>query len=344
MEAGTSRFIVQQKAVEHIASRGGSPPAPPLRHPTGMTTFEVSALITGVRAVKPIAVVPTLCTLGNAFCGFLAISKGADAVASLSTTQGPITAEALARFRELMETGCWLIFLAMVFDALDGRIARMTHQTSDFGAFLDSLTDMLTFGAAPALLLKFLFESMQRIQGDLPFFQPKVILLLTVLYVCCAALRLARFTAETDDDPEAHDFFQGLPTPAAAGLLCSSMLFYLVMAARPEFVNPALGNEPPGELYALMRQGLSAALLAAPLLGLLMVSKVRYIHLVNRYMRGKRPYTYVAQIVFVLFLLALWPRWALFASFVVYVVTCPILTGLEEAFGRRIVPRTEPPS
>lgn len=293
--------------------------------------------------MKPIAVIPTLCTLAGAFCGFLAISKGADAVGSLAAATEPGTAEALVAFREPMRTACYLIFGAMVFDALDGRIARMTNQTSDFGALLDSLTDMLTFGAAPALLLKFHYEAMARVHGQ--SFQPKVILLLTALYLCCAALRLARFTAETDDDPESHDFFAGLPTPAAAGLISASLLFYMQLdPAEPGFLTFLMGDSSAHRfIESVHRSFLPGLILLAPLLGLLMISRARYVHIVNRYMRGKRPYTYVAQIVFVVFLLALWPREALFVALLLYVFLCPLLSVLESMLGRKIVPRTHPP-
>jgi CDP-diacylglycerol--serine O-phosphatidyltransferase len=290
--------------------------------------------------MKPVAVVPTLCTLGNAFCGFLAIAKGADAVASLSPVSGGSTPEQIERFHSLLSSGCWLIFLAMVFDALDGRIARMTQQSSGFGAMLDSLTDMLTFGAAPALLLKFLFES-TRAMHDQPV-APKVVLLLTVLYVCCAALRLARFTLEAEGEAESHDYFSGLPTPAAAGCLCACMLFYLLLGDPANAgILKLFSSRTSIESFlpAFRGQFLASLLLFTPLLGILMVSKIRYIHLVNRYMRGRRPYTYVAQIVFVLFLLAILETWALFLGFVSYVLLCPFLSKIDSLRRRRMSPQ-----
>ena len=279
--------------------------------------------------MKPVALVPTLCTLGNAFCGFLAIAKGADALALWSAAGDAPSAETLERFHGLLSTGALLVFLAMVFDALDGRLARMTQQTSDFGAMLDSLTDALTFGAAPALLLKCLIETQR---DHLPaLFTPKMTLLLTVLFVCCALLRLARFTVETEDEADSHDAFRGLPTPAAAGMVCSSILVYSILASgTPPRLLAAFVE--PETLRAWMEhideQFLTALLLAMPLLGILMVSKVPYVHLFNRFMRGRRPYTYVAQTVFLLFLLALLEEWALFLGFLGYVALCPLLVRI----------------
>ncbi len=277
--------------------------------------------------MKPIAVLPTLCTLGNAVCGLLAIAKGVDAVTVLfHGAEGTLD---VAGFHSRMATACFLVFLAMIFDALDGRIARITRVTSDFGAQLDSLIDMLTFGVAPALLAKFLFECTRIIQ-DQPTFRPKVVFVMCALYVCAAALRLARFTVETDDDAESHDFFRGLPTPAAAACLSSLILFYV-----------HLGDpDTPALLRWIQPKLLWAVLFATPILGLFMISRIQYVHLANRYMRGKRPYTYVAQIVFVLILLAVVTEWALFLGAMTYVLAGPLVTAIEHMSGRKIIRRT----
>jgi CDP-diacylglycerol--serine O-phosphatidyltransferase len=99
------------------------------------------------------------------------------------------------------------IFAAMVFDGLDGRVARLTHTQSEFGAEYDSLSDMVSFGAAPALVI---YEWSLKGMGKLGWFAAFV-------YCACAALRLARFN--TNIDIVDKRYFQGLPSPAAAGLL-----------------------------------------------------------------------------------------------------------------------------
>lgn len=275
-------------------------------------------------AVRPVAILPALCTLGNAFCGFLAVSKAADAVSLLG--QGPPPPDVLVRFHALFGTACWLIFAANVFDALDGRLARMTKATSDFGAMLDSLCDMLTFGAAPAFLLKLLFEAERRM-AELPF-QPKLVLLMGFLYVSCAALRLARFTAETEDDADAHDFFRGLPTPAAAGFVAGGVLLFLRL------------GEPGTPAWLAAQRGwlLSFLFFCLPLLAFLMVSHVKYVHLVNRFMRGRHPRIYVAQIVFALLLLSLIPEFAIAAVAIGYVLASPVISLLERALKRPLWP------
>lgn len=97
-----------------------------------------------LRDLRSVPVLPSLITLGNLFLGFLAMAKAADAVRLGSIDEPAVVA--------LFETATLCIFLAMVFDALDGRVARMTGQTSAFGAQLDSLANVVTFGCAPAFV------------------------------------------------------------------------------------------------------------------------------------------------------------------------------------------------
>jgi CDP-diacylglycerol---serine O-phosphatidyltransferase len=99
------------------------------------------------------------------------------------------------------------VFVAMVFDALDGRVARLTRTQSEFGAEYDSLSDMVSFGAAPALVI---YEWSLKGMGKMGW-------LAAFIYCACAALRLARFN--TNIDVIDKRFFQGLPSPAAAGLI-----------------------------------------------------------------------------------------------------------------------------
>src|SRR5207247_4609569 len=129
---------------------------------------------------------PTLATLGNAVCGFGAMYVAAfDA----SNVGGDPWAIKLYSFKFL--AAAYLIFLAMVFDALDGRLARFTRHTTDFGGQLDSLADVVSFGAAPAFLALELF----RAEGParLPFVASRFIWAIGALYFSCAAIRLARF-------------------------------------------------------------------------------------------------------------------------------------------------------
>ncbi len=188
---------------------------------------------------------PSAITLGNLFCGFLAISYIED---------------------NFLVKAAWLIFLGMIFDMFDGKVARMTDVSSDFGMQLDSLTDMITFGVAPAFLIKvYLLESGSPMQA-------KLVWGVCLFFVMCAALRLARFNTQTEPDEESHSFFYGLATPGGAGLLAS-----LVLVA--DFMIRFLSLE----LYTII-------LMCAPVfIGTLMISQIRYVHfgsfLVSKHMK-----------------------------------------------------------
>jgi CDP-diacylglycerol--serine O-phosphatidyltransferase len=132
---------------------------------------------------------PSAVTLGNLTCGFLSIVS-----ASAGNFKG----------------AAWLIFLSMVFDIMDGRVARLTKTTSRFGEELDSLADLVSFGAAPAFLFYGFFLKAEF---------GRVGLVLSCIFVLCGALRLARFNVT-----EGSDNFQGLPIPGGAALLASTVI------------------------------------------------------------------------------------------------------------------------
>ncbi len=280
--------------------------------------------------MKPVAVLPSLFTLGNAFCGVLAIAKGADAIMLLN--QAPPTPELPKEFLHLFAYACGLIFLANVFDALDGRLARMTKMTSEFGAMLDSLADMITFGCAPAFMMKFLYEATLKFDGKED--KPKVVLLMCFLYVACAAIRLARFTAETEDDADSHDFFKGLPSPGAALAVASGILFYVYLCE----------GDAPQWMHDHRAGFLTFLLGCMPALALLMVSRVRYVHVVNRFFRGRQPYTYIVQIILVALVLFLVKEYAIVLLSLGYAIGCPIVGLLEKLLKREIWPRSPPPA
>ena len=141
----------------------------------------------GLRA-RGIYLLPNLFTSAALFSGFFAI---------VQAMNGHFELAAIA------------IFIAMVLDGLDGRVARMTNTQSAFGAEYDSLSDMVSFGVAPALILYiWALKPLGRL-GWLAAF----------MYCACAALRLARFNTKLDDEHQDKRYFQGLPSPGAAALL-----------------------------------------------------------------------------------------------------------------------------
>ena len=142
--------------------------------------------------MKKIYLVPNFVTTANMFSGFCSI---------------------VASTHKEFDTACWAIVAAGVFDMLDGRIARLAKATSQFGLEYDSLSDLLSFGVAPAILLyQWALQPYERL-GWLAAF----------LYLTCGALRLARFNVNTDSQPKGY--FQGLPIPMAAGMVSTFVLF-----------------------------------------------------------------------------------------------------------------------
>ena len=157
-----------------------------------------------------IPVVPTALTLGNLVCGFLAMAKLIDALQLAPLDGGPLS----PLFGERVLQACWLLIAGMIFDALDGRVARLMKASSAFGVQLDSLADVVSFGLAPALMAKVVYEHTMR-SLDLAW-RPGWVTTLCALYLMGAALRLARFNVAADSDEKSHDVFMGLPSPAAA--------------------------------------------------------------------------------------------------------------------------------
>jgi len=263
--------------------------------------------------VTRIHLLPNLITLGNAFCGLLALAYAIDALA-LSGRDASI-------FYRKLELACFLIFLAMVLDAMDGLVARLTQSSSELGAQLDSFSDALTFGVVPAMLAKVLIEH----EGPQLGYQgsPRLHYLAAAAFALMAILRLARFNLENEPDDDAHTHFKGLPSPAAAGAVASTIWLYLVLR-RPELEVDAGVMTPFGKLMSWMEHLNWAPLLShvplvlalmLPALGLLLVSRVRYAHFVSFLVRDRHPFFVLVAIVFCGFLLYLAPVPVLFATF-----------------------------
>ena len=252
-----------------------------------------------MKRVKTVGVLPCLITLGNASCGFGAIVKIAQA--------------------EYVH-GAWLIILAMIFDGLDGRVAKLTRQISEFGAQLDSLSDAISFGVAPALLV-----ALMNRPSDTPGIWPKAVWFFALVYALCAILRLARYNVEARRGLREKDLFRGLPTPAAAGMVASLVIFshYLNEVWKEDLGEKLLSQ---GAAEKLSRWIIFPILPAAALiLGYLMISsRLRYPHVVNRYVGGKRTFEYFAYLIFVVFLAMAMREVALVAGFASYVAMGPI--------------------
>jgi len=269
-------------------------------------------------------VLPSMVTLANLFFGFLAMAKVADALRV--TSPGAAFADVMPFF----ETAVILVFVAMVCDALDGRVARMTGQTSNFGAQLDSLADMVTFGLVPAFIAKALVDWHAQDDGNrlLPI-GPKLFYAAAAVYVLGAAMRLARFNVEVGADEDEHREFKGLPSPAAAAVVCS----LIAMFCTRDDASGVLGKWllEPAHYDAIVR--VMPAVLV--LLGLLMISRVPYPHAVFALAKGRHSMPFLVGTVMVVAIIALEWQLAMVALTAGYVLWGMLLGTARALFRRR---------
>jgi CDP-diacylglycerol--serine O-phosphatidyltransferase len=264
------------------------------------------------RAMPALAVIPALMTLGNLICGFAAIHYAAMPVA---------TTEIFGW--NTLTVACCLLFLGMFLDALDGSVARLTRSTSDLGAQLDSLADMVAFGVAPAYMMLRLVshyygpEHYTGILGpDADNLYGRVTWTIAAAYICCTALRLARFNVETPSaDAEDHRWFRGLPSPAAAGCVASLILLHQHL-----LVKKFGGEFPPGFEKTISLLIPLVTLVAA--IG--MVSTMRYPHLINRWVAGRKSFGALVRIVIPVVMAVWWLQVALAVCFVAYAISGPM--------------------
>lgn len=250
-----------------------------------------------------VAVLPSLLTLGNLLCGFIAIFLASrPATISLPWNWTPLTFAAA------------FIFIGMICDGLDGSVARLTRSTSDLGEQLDSMADMVTFGVAPA------FIAVQLVGIGTPWLTEggerlldRITLVIAGIYVACAGLRLARYNVEIDRPQERdHLSFKGLPSPGAGGTVASMVLLHQHFVAQ---------RQPEHWLtFASALVMVGVMLLAA----LAMVGRLRYVHIVNRYIRGRARFGKFAWVVMALLLLTIAPQASAAAVFVVYSLSAPV--------------------
>lgn len=275
------------------------------------------------RRLPSMSVIPTLCTLGNLVAGFAAIHYAARGL------NEPNVHMLWRDWTSLTLAGA-LIFLGMFLDAIDGSLARLTRSTSELGGQLDSLADVVTFGVAPAFMTIRLV--MNHIQGEDWMIGPeadtlfgKVIWAAAAVYVCCAALRLARYNVELGPGSvNDHSLFRGMPSPGAAGTVASLIILHQHLLVK----YAGLPLEAPAKASTLLSLGyVQWAALLVPLIMLLcafgMVSNIPYIHFANRYFRGPRSFAYIVRLVVILALAIWWFQFTIAIGFTVYALSGP---------------------
>jgi CDP-diacylglycerol--serine O-phosphatidyltransferase len=221
-----------------------------------------------------------------ALCGFYAL---------LSSIHGEFVASATA------------IIAGMVFDALDGRVARLVNGESAFGVEFDSMADFLTFGVAPAhMMYAFILKDYGAWGYPMAF-----------IYVLCAGLRLARFNAMAHDGQGSKTHFTGLPVPGAAGFLASFVLLYqIIEEGRPARTWQFLMKQIPS-LY-----GLAPAMTIA--VALLMVSTIFYPAFKQPGILRPKSVTAILTLLGIGFLVLFYPLMILFVVFFFYVLIGPV--------------------
>lgn len=265
--------------------------------------------------VRSVYFLPSMATLGNAVCGFAAIY-----IAGLeSGARDPVT-EWFSQFRFL--AAAYMIFVAMIFDGIDGRLARYTRHTTDFGGQLDSLADVISFGAAPAFIALQLFKSYH--PDIIPGFS-RLIWAVGALYLCCAAMRLARFNVSNEHGEQHHFSFLGLPSPGAAGAVAA-----LILMQQDLDTDPWHGHAQnlAKTLSHILIYILPVIVLAT---GLLMVSNIRYPHIINRYLKGKKSMARLTSVVVLVLLIVVAHRYILGVGCLLYALWGPISYGYARA-------------
>lgn len=259
--------------------------------------------------IRSVYSLPSLATLGNAVCGF-----GAMYIAGLDPGSPTVDHWTSYFAQRPFTVAAYLIFLAMLFDALDGRLARFTRHTTDFGGQLDSLADAVSFGVAPAFLALQLFrDAIIDTHIALPVVLSRLIWAVGALFMSCALLRLARFNVSNQHGEQHHFSFLGLPSPGAAGAVASFALMQQDLAHSKIAFFERLATVCVWLLPVVVL-----------LTGLLMVSTFRYPHLVNRYLRGKRSLARLISVLVLALLVVVAHQYTIAIGSIIYALWGPV--------------------
>ena len=229
---------------------------------------------------RGVYILPSLFTVGTLVCGYYAILAALRG--SLALTTGGVEGLSASAFDNAAKAIGW----AILFDGLDGRIARLTNSTSAFGREFDSLADVITFGVAPAILAyAWGIRAISEISGSgLIQHIPQLAWIVTFAYVICGAARLGRFNIESGKPTADRRYFVGLPIPAAAGVVAAIVHW---------------------EKAPIEQWGYSLGwMVVVALLAFLMVSRMRYYSFKTVDLRRRR--SYIAIIFLGLIIWAIW--------------------------------------
>jgi CDP-diacylglycerol--serine O-phosphatidyltransferase len=225
-----------------------------------------------IRMKKGVYLLPNLFTSASLFCGFYSI---------------------IASFKEYFVPAAVAVLVAWIFDGLDGRVARLTNTTSKFGAEYDSLADVISFGVAPSLLA---YSWSLSIYGKLGW-------IVAFLFVLCGALRLARYNIQIGLIEST--VFNGLPIPAAAGVVATTVIFFDWTGAEGKFHNVFI-------------------MIFVVILSLLMVSSVKYYSFKDMKLLSRKPFTIFFWSTVLLIIIFHWPEIMFFVIILGYTISGPV--------------------
>ena len=276
------------------APNGADPEVPGVDEALTLIDDHEEVVSEGGRSVRRrgIYLLPNLLTTGAMFAGFYAVIAGVN-----------------GDFRD----ACIAIIVAMFLDGLDGRVARLTNTQSAFGAEYDSLSDMLAFGVAPALIcFSWALSELGKLGWTAAF-----------IYVACAALRLARFNVQSGTADKRY--FVGLASPSAAGLVV-----FMVFAFHEYSIDVT-------SVVAVF------AALITVLAGILMVINVRYYSFKDLDFRHRVPFPAILAIVLILVVVAQHPPTVLFSMAILYAASGPVMAAYARRKRKLALPSTLPP-
>ena len=243
--------------------------------------------IKNIRIKKGIYLLPNLFTTASLFAGFYSI---------------------IASVQEKYYIAAVAILISLVFDGLDGRIARFTNTTSKFGAEYDSLADLIAFGVAPSLLAYIWAMSSDGKLGWMAGF----------LFIACGALRLARYNIQIGIIDS--KVFNGLPIPAAASVIATTVIFFHFIGSEGKYSNSYL-------TYFVI------------ILALLMVSNIKYYSFKGMNLRSRVPFTFILIVVAVLLVIYYKPEIIAFVIMLGYAISGPVWWVV--MFGQKITEKAK---
>ncbi|MDI6757390.1 MAG: CDP-diacylglycerol--serine O-phosphatidyltransferase [Endomicrobiia bacterium] len=235
---------------------------------------------------KGIYILPTIFTLGNIVCGMLAVFASVDGNFSRAA---------------------WLILASIALDILDGRVARMTNTQSLFGVQMDSFADIISFGVAPSFMMYKMALTKLNNPG----------VAIAIFYVVAVAIRLAKYNVKAlDNAGEPESFFEGLPSPAAAGILASFVLSYELFQT---------GQQVTVKTIPLIEKQMPFFLKTIPvtmvLSSLLMLSGIRYAGFKRIRINRAQSVQFLALVVTAIFLILSYPQNTIFVIFLFYLIS-----------------------